>query len=113
MSLDAFPQVNYLPDNTQYSTLGYASIGLSVAGTFSGSITAEGSDDGSTWQQLPIAQGNTQLADNAITTAGSYVLSTVNYALVRLVVSGGFTGTPRVTANVSTRITPAFTLPGF
>ena len=109
MSLNAFTQVNYLPENIQYSTLGYGSIGLSVAGTFTGSITAEGSDDGSTWQQLPIAQGNTQLADNEITSEGSYVLSTVNYALVRLVPD--LTGTPRVTANVSTRITSPFALP--
>lgn len=103
-SLEAFTQVNHLPGLCQYSTLGYGSIGLSVAGTFSGTITAEGSDDGSTWQELPIAQGNTPLASNEITTAGSYVISTVSYALVKLVPSEGFTGTPRVTANVSTRI---------
>ena len=108
--LNTFTQVNYLPDYTQYSTLGYGSIGLSVAGTFTGSITAEGSDDGSTWQELPIAQGNTQLTDNEITAAGSYVISTVNYALVRLVTTG-FTGKPRVTANISTRITSPFALP--
>jgi hypothetical protein len=109
-SLDAFTQVNYLPDVCQYSTFGYGSVGLSVAGTFTGNITAEGSDDGSTWQQVPIAKGNTQLANDQIITEGSYVINAVNYALIRLV-PNTFTGTPRVTATVSPIAPPPFMLP--
>jgi len=113
-SVDDVSQVNYLTTTSQvpptYSVRNYATLGLSIAGTITtGTFTVEGTDDGSTWQELPIAKGNTQLADNTITETGSYIVGVAGYALARLV-PDTFTGSVRVAANISTRITPAFAL---
>ncbi len=113
-SVDDVSQENYLTTTSQvpvtYSVRNYATLGLSIAGTITtGDFTVEGSDDGSTWQELPVARGNTQLADNTIIATGSYIVGVAGYALARLV-PDTFTGTVRVIGNISTRITPAFAL---
>lgn len=116
MSLGTVSQVNYLPvEFIQYSTKGYASIGVSAAGTFSGGdyFTFQGSNDGNTWSTLPVfsptANGNSLLADGKVIAAGNYVVNTVNYALIKVVPSNSFASKVTVFADISTRISPAYT----
>lgn len=114
MSIGDTIQTDYLNTAVQpvvtYSTRNYATLGLSIAGTVTtGTFTVEGSTDGFTWEQLPVAEGNNQVADNEIDAAGSYIVGVAGYAQARLV-PDTFTGSVQVTANISTRITPAFTI---
>lgn len=91
------------------STHNYGTLGLSVAGTMStGGFTVDGTEDGVIWQELPIAQGNTQLADNDIVAPGSYIVPVAGYVMVR-VVPTSFTGAVRITPNVSKRVVSTFT----
>lgn len=112
-SVNDVSQVNYLTTLSQpvpvYSVKNYATLGLAIAGTITtGTFTVEASVDGNTWDEVPVAQGNVQLADNEITTVGGYIAGVAGYALARLV-PATFTGQVQVTANISTRITPSFT----
>ena len=93
-----------------WSTHNYATLGLSIAGTITTpGFTVEGTEDNVTWQELPVAKGNSQIADNDIVATGSYIVGVAGYALVRLVPTD-FTGSVRVTPNLSKRMTPAFTI---
>jgi len=114
MSHNDLSQENYIDTTAQsdvvYSTRNYATLGLSISGTITtGTFTVEGTEDGYTWQELPVAQGNVQLAGDEITAVGSYIVGVAGYALVRLV-PDNFTGSLRIMGNISTRITPAFTI---
>ena len=116
-SVDDVSRVDYLSTTAQkpvvYSTKNLATLGLSIAGTITtGSFTAEGSEDGHTWTEIPVARGNTQLSENKIIAAGSYIVGVAGYALTRLL-PNTFTGQVQVSANISTRPTPAFALSGF
>ena len=113
-SVDDVSQVNYLSTTSQvpvtYSVRNYSTLGLSLAGTFTTrGFTVEGSDDGHTWTELPIAKGNSQVADTTILAAGSYIVGVAGYAVARLA-PDTVTGQVTVTANISTRTTPAFTV---
>ncbi len=103
--LEAFTVVKYLPsESANYSVFGYGTIGLALAGTFSGgTIKIQGSNDGSTWTTLPVYVQRVPLANSEIITTGNYVASTVSYQQCRLLLTG-FTGTLTATATISTRI---------
>lgn len=89
------------------STLNYATLGLSVAGTMaSGSFTVEGTQDGQMWEELPIGQGSTRIANDEIVQPGVYVVNVAAYSQAR-VLPDNFTGSVRITSNVSTRFAPA------
>ncbi len=89
----------------QLSSHNYATLGLSVAGTVTtGNLTVDGTTDGVNWEELPIAKGNAQVADNEIVAAGAYIVSVAGYSLVRIVPTT-FTGSVRVTPNLSKRVT--------
>jgi hypothetical protein len=83
-----------------YSTLGFGSIGFSLAGTFtSGTITLEGTIDGNSWTVL--AAYKAQTSYTSITTTGNYIASVVGYTEVKLV-PDSFVGQLLVTANITT-----------
>ncbi len=111
---DDVARVDYLntlhQGNINYSVANYATLGLSIAGTIStGTFVVEASTDGVEWEEIPIAKGGNQLANNEIVAVGSYIVGVAGYTLARLV-PDTFTGFVNVTANISTRITPAFTI---
>lgn len=111
-SVDDVSQQNWLNTASQnppsYSVKNYATLGLSIAGTITtGTFTVEGTDDGNTWETLPVAKGGNQLASNQIVATGSYIVGVAGYALARLV-PASFTGSVQVSANISTRPTPPF-----
>ncbi len=113
-SVDDFSQQNWLTTTSQvpptYSVKNYATLGLSIAGTITtGTFTVEVSTDGSEWEETTVAKSGSQLADNEITETGSFIAGVAGYTLARLV-PNTFTGSVQVTANISTRITPAFTV---
>ncbi len=94
----------------KWSTHNYATLALSIAGTITtGTFTVDGTTDGVTWEELPIAKGNSQLASNEIVARGSYIVGVAGYVLVQLV-PDTFTGNVRVTPNLSKRITPPFAI---
>lgn len=113
MSIGDTIQTDYLNTSVQptvvYSTRNYATLGLSVIGTLSGVLVVEGSNDGVSWEMLPIAEGGAQVPNNYIADEGTYIVGVAGYAQTRLVPTG-FSGSIQVTANISTRITPAFTV---
>lgn len=92
------------------STHNYATLGLTVAGTFTtGNFVVEGTMDGVEWVELPVAIGNNQLPQNEITAVGTYIVGVAGYVKARIV-PDTFTGNVRITPNLSKRITPAFTV---
>ena len=94
----------------QWSTHNYATLGISIGGTITtGTFTVEATEDGAEWVEIPVAKGNNQLPNNEITETGSYIVGVAGYSLARLV-PDSFTGNVRVSANLSKRITPAFTV---
>ena len=94
----------------QISTHNYATLGLSIAGKITtGTFTVDGTQDGVTWEELPIAKSNSQLASNEIVATGAYIVGVAGYVMIQIV-PDSFTGQVRITPNVSTRITPAFTV---
>lgn len=110
-SVDDFSQQNWLTTASQvppqYSVKNYATLGLSIAGTMTGNFTVEVSTDGNEWEETTVAKSGNQLADNEITETGSFIAGVAGYQLARLV-PNTFTGSVQVTANISTRPTPAF-----
>jgi hypothetical protein len=104
-SLSTFTVVKYIPSQeASYSVLGYGTIGLALAGTFSGgTINIQASNDGATWTTLPVYVQREPLASNNIVTTGNYVASIVSYQLCRLLLTG-FSGNLTATASISTKI---------
>lgn len=92
------------------STENYATLSLSFAGTITtGTFTVEGSNDGQEWEELPVAKNNNQITDNEITETGTFIVGVTSYSLAKIV-PDSFTGNIRITPNLSTRITPPFTV---
>ncbi len=92
------------------STSSYATLSLSFAGTITtGTFTVEGSTDGVEWEELPVAKSNSQVPNNEIAEVGTFVIGVAGYALARIV-PDLFTGNVRISPNLSTRYTPAFTV---
>lgn len=112
-SVDDVSKADWISTTEQYiapySTRNYATLGLSIGGTISsGTFTVEGTTDGVTWEELPVAKGNTALAANEITQTGAYIVGVAGYAQARIV-PDSFTGQIQITANISTRIPQTFT----
>lgn len=92
------------------STENYATLSLSFAGTITtGTFTVEGSNDGTEWEEVAIAKNNNQVPDNEIAETGTFVVGVTSYSLVKIV-PDSFTGNVRITPNLTTRITPPFTV---
>jgi len=113
-SVEDVSRVDYLSTLSQnppvYSVKNYATLGLSIAGTIStGDFTIEASADGVEWEEVTVAKNGNQLPDNTITETGSFIAGVAGFQLARLL-PDTFTGQVQVTANISTRITPAFTV---
>ena len=111
---DDVSRVDYLSTTSQgninYSVANYATLGITISGTITtGSFVVEATTDGAVWEEIPIAKGGNQLANNEIVAAGAYIVGVAGYTLARLV-PDTFTGNVIVTTNISTRITPAFTI---
>lgn len=88
----------------KWGTHNYATFGFSVAGTVTtGTFIIEGTEDGATWDELPIYTGTVQLPNNEVVDTGSYRVDISGFALIRLV-PDTFTGNVRITPNLSKRI---------
>lgn len=103
--LNSFTQVNYFPgSNIMYSVLGYGTLGLSLAGTFSaGTLQVQGSNDGRTWMALTVFTSGSTASGTTISAVGNYNVGLVSFTLARLVPTG-FSGNLTVTASISTEI---------
>lgn len=93
-----------------FSVASYSTLSLSFAGTITtGTFTVEASTDGVEWEELPVAKSNNQLANNEIGEVGTFIIGVAGYALARIV-PDSFTGNVKISPNISTRYTPAFTV---
>lgn len=117
-TIDAVSRTDYMDTANQriiYSTLGYGSVGFTLAGTISsGNIKAYATNDGQTWTQIPIAKANNQLDDSTgITSAvfpGTFLVAANGYQQVSILASSDFVGNVIVSGLITTKVPQPFTV---
>ncbi len=77
----------------QTGTAGYTRAGLRISGTFSGTVTFEGSSDGATWGTLTVTLFDGTTTVTTATSAGQWTVSCAGLAAVRMRMSTYSSGT--------------------